>query len=148
MRGERGMNDPMENDKAEIQELINRYTDGCNRRDWSQVMATFAEDGVWAVQGNEIRGHATIQAAMGGFLDQMAYFVQTASASVIAIEADRATASTTIRESGKFADRHEALEVLGHYADDLVRTDAGWRFARRKFTSYGAHRWMVLPGIG
>ena len=135
-------------DLEAIQQLINRYTDGCNRQDWSQVMATFAEDGVWEVQGKSIVGHANIQPAMVGFLTQMDYFTQSASASVIAVDCDRATARTTIRECGKFAGRDEALEVLGFYQDEIVRTPASWQFARRKFTSFGAHRFAVVPGLG
>jgi ketosteroid isomerase-like protein len=135
-------------DLEAIQQLINRYTDGCNRQDWPQVMATFAEDGVWEVQGNAIRGHAAIQPAMAGFLTQMDYFTQSASAPVIVVEGDRATARTTIRECGKFADRDEALEVLGFYADEIERTAAGWVFTRRKFTSFGLHRFALLSGPG
>jgi ketosteroid isomerase-like protein len=133
-------------DLEAIQQLINRYTDGCNRQDWPQVLATFAEDGVWAVQGNEVRGHAAIQPAMAGFLTQMDYFTQSASASVITIEGDRASARTTIRECGKFAGRDEALEVLGFYTDEIVRGATGWVFARRTFTSFGLHRFALLPG--
>lgn len=133
-------------DEAAIQQVINRYTDGCNRHDWLQVMATFAADGVWEVRGNAIRGHANIQPAMAAFLTQMDYFTQTASPAVIAVAGDTATARTTIRECGKFKGRDEALEVLGFYADDLVRTDEGWKFARRKFTSFGLHRFALLPG--
>ncbi|MBW8755245.1 MAG: nuclear transport factor 2 family protein [Sphingomonadales bacterium] len=135
-------------DLEAIQQLIHRYTDGCNRQDWPQVMATFAEDGVWEAMGTPIRGHAAIQGAMSGFLTQMAYFVQSASAPVIAVDGDKATARTTIRECGKFADRDEALEVLGWYADELVRTASGWQFARRQFNSFGAHRFAVVPGLG
>ncbi len=133
-------------DEQAIQQVINRYTDGCNRQDWPQVMATFAGDGIWEVQGNAIRGHANIQAAMAGFLTQMAYFTQIASASVIEVAGDRATARTAIRECGKFADRDEALEVLGYYADELVRAAGGWVFARRVFNSFGLHRFALLSG--
>jgi uncharacterized protein (TIGR02246 family) len=133
-------------DQEAIQQLINRYTDGCNRQDWPQVMATFTDDGVWEAAGNELRGHANIQPAMAGFLAQMDYFTQSASASVIEVAGDGATARTTIRECGKFAGRDEALEVLGYYADHIVRTPAGWQFARRKFTSFGLHRFPLLPG--
>lgn len=132
--------------EAAIQQLINRYTDGCNGQDWRQVMATFGEDGVWEVQGNAIQGHANIQPSMSGFLTQMDYFTQSASASVIDVEGDQATARTTIRECGKFAGRDEALEVLGWYADRLVRRADGWKFARRTFTSFGLHRFALLPG--
>ncbi len=133
-------------DLEAIQQLIHRYTDGCNRQDWPQVLATFAGDGVWEAAGSELTGHATIQAAMAGFLAMMDYFTQVASAPVITVDGDRATARTTIREAGKFAGRDEGLEILGYYADDLVRTAAGWQFARRKFNSFGMHRFALLPG--
>ena len=133
-------------DEHAIQQLIHRYTDGCNRQDWPQVMATFAEDGIWEAGGHSVQGHAAIQPAMAGFLTQMAYFIQSASASVIAVEGDRASVRTTIRECGKFADRDEAVEVLGYYADEIVRTAAGWQFARRKFSVFGMHRFALLPG--
>ena len=133
-------------DLEAIQQLIHRYTDGCNRQDWPQVLATFAEDGIWEAAGAELTGHATIQAAMAGFLAGMDYFTQVASAPVITVDGDRATARTTIREAGKFGGRDEGLEILGYYADDLTRTAAGWRFARRKFNTFGMHRFPLLPG--
>jgi ketosteroid isomerase-like protein len=135
-------------DLEAIQQVINRYTDGCNRQDWPQVMATFAEDGIWEAAGSALTGHATIQAAMAGFLTTVDYFIQSASASVITVAGDRATARTMIRECGKFKGRDEALEILGFYADELVRTSAGWQFAHRKFTTFGAHRFAIFPGMG
>lgn len=134
------------NDEWAILQLINRYTDGANRQDWAQVMATFTADGVWEAAGNAIQGPAAIEPAMAGFVAQMDYFTQSSSASVIEIAGDRATARTTIRECGKFAGRDEALEVLGFYTDDLVKTAQGWKFARRSFTSFGLHRFALLPG--
>lgn len=135
-------------EETAIQQVLNRYTDGCNRRDWDQVMATFTPDGLWEVpsQGARHEGHAAIRAAMSGFVQMMAYFVQTNSAAVIEVSGDQATARVTIRECGKFADRDEALEVLGYYEDDLVRTEEGWKFARRRFRSLGLHRFALLPG--
>lgn len=133
-------------DEAAILTLLHLYTDGCNRQDWPQVMATFAEDGVWAAAGAEHRGHAAIQAAMAGFLTMMDYFTQTSSAPIVSVSGDTAAARITIRECGKFKGKDEALEVLGHYTDDLVRTVDGWKFARRTFTSHGLHRFALLQG--
>lgn len=133
-------------DQVAIQQLLNRYTDGCNRQDWDQVLGTFTEDGVWEAAGNELQGHAVIQAAMAAFLTQMDYFVQTNSPAVITVDGDTAMARGTIRECGKFAGRDEALEVLGYYEDRIVRTAAGWKFARRTFMSKGLHRFSLLPG--
>ncbi len=134
------------NDEYSILALIHRYTDGCNRQDWPQVLATFAEDGIWDAAGKEHQGHAHIQSAMAGFLTLMDYFVQIASAPVIEIDGDRATARTTIRECGKFAGRDEALEVLGRYDDELTRSATGWLFARRRFNLYGMHRFALIAG--
>lgn len=133
-------------DEAAIHALLNLYTDGCNRQDWPQVMATFAEDGVWAAAGAEHQGHAAIQAAMAGFLTMMDYFTQTSAAPIVAVSGDTATARITIRECGKFKGKDEALEVLGYYSDDLLRTADGWKFARRTFTSHGLHRFPLLQG--
>jgi ketosteroid isomerase-like protein len=133
-------------DQATIQQVINRYTDGCNRQDWAQVLGTFTEDGVWEAAGSAHTGHATIQAVMAGFLATMDYFVQTASASVITVEGDTAAARTTIRESGKFGGRDEGLEILGYYEDRIVRTAAGWQFAHRTFNLFGMHRFPLVAG--
>jgi len=131
-----------------IQQLMNRYTEGACRRDWPQVLGTFAPTGVWSVpaRGIELTGHEAIRPAMSGFVDQMDYFVQMNSAAVIEVDGDSATAKSVIRECGKFTGRDEALEVLGHYTDDLVRTPEGWKFARRTFTSFGLHRFALLAG--
>jgi ketosteroid isomerase-like protein len=133
-------------EQAAIQQVLNRYTDGCNRQDWPQVMATFTEDGIWEAMGTPMQGHAVIQAAMAGFLAQIDYFVQSNAPAVIEVDGDRATARSTIRECGKFAGRDEALEVLGWYEDELVRGPAGWQFARRRFNTLGMHRFALLPG--
>lgn len=134
------------NDFEAVQQVINRYTDGCNRQDWEKVLATFTEDGVWEAGGSAFTGRAAIGAAMPEFIKQMDYFVQTTSASVISVSGGTANATTTIREGGKFAGRDEGLEILGRYNDRIVRTVEGWQFAHRKFTVYGMHRFPLLPG--
>ena len=129
-----------------IQQLINRYTDGCNRQDWPQVMACFTDDGEWVANGLTFAGAAQMQPAMAGFLVPFAYFVQVNTPAVITVSGVTATARSTIREFGKFADRDEGLEVLGRYDDDIVHTPDGWKFARRTFHAYGLHRMPLSPG--
>lgn len=134
-------------DEIAIQQTLNRYTDGASRADWEQVMATFLPDGIWEVPatGMSLQGHAAIQAGMAAFVTQMAYYVQINAPAVITIEGERATARSMIRECGKYADRDEALEVQGYYSDELVRTAAGWKFARRRFTGLGLHSFALRP---
>jgi ketosteroid isomerase-like protein len=134
-------------DQIAIQQLLNKYTDGCSRADWDQVMATFLPDGIWEVPVLDARfeGHAAIRAAMAGFAGQMAYFVQLNSPATITVEGDKATATSVVRECGKYADRDLAMEVLGTYDDELVRTADGWKFVRRIFRSLGVHHFALQP---
>ena len=133
-------------DELAVQRTLNTYTQGCSQADWDTVMSTFLPDGVWEVRGvGEFQGYAAIQAVMSAFVGQMAYFVQINSPALIAINGDKATARSIIRECGKYADRDEALEVLGFYTDALVRTLGGWKFARRTFKSAGMHACPLLP---
>jgi hypothetical protein len=84
---------------------------------------------------------------MSGFVAMMDYFVQMNTPATIEVTGDKAAAHSVIRECGKFAGRDEALEVLGFYADELVRTAEGsWKFARRTFTSAGLHRFTLMSG--
>ena len=134
-------------DEIAIQQTLNRYTEGACRRDWEQVMSTFTPDGTWEIPGLGARydDHAVIRNVMASFVGQMAYFVQINSPAVISVTGDKATAHSIIRECGKFADRDEALEILGRYKDELIRTADGWKFTRRVFYAFGQHRFPLLP---
>ncbi len=134
-------------DLIAIQQTLNRYSEGASRADWTQVLSTFTVDATWEIAGSGARyqHHAVIRKAMAAFVGQMAYFVQINSPAVIAVEGNTAVASSLIRECGKFADRDEALEVFGRYADELVRTAQGWKFTRRVFHALGHHRFTLLP---
>jgi ketosteroid isomerase-like protein len=134
-------------DEVAIQQTINTYTVAASRADWPQLLSTFTADGIWEVpaRGMRLQGQAAIQPAMAGFVAQMAYFVQVNAPAVIKVDGETATARSVIRECGKFADRDEALEVLGIYEDELVRTAQGWKFARRVFRSAGLHTFPLSP---
>jgi hypothetical protein len=134
-------------DEIAIQQTLNRYSDGASRADWEQVLSTFTPDATWEIAdvGARYQDHAAIQNVMAAFVAQMAYFVQINSPAIIQVDGNRAVASSVIRECGKFADREEALEVLGRYSDELIRTAEGWKFTRRVFSSLGQHRFKLLP---
>jgi hypothetical protein len=61
------------------------------------------------------------------------------------IKGDTATARSVIRECGKYAGRNEGLEVLGFYADKLLRTPDGWKFIHRVFELRGMHNFPLSP---
>lgn len=136
-------------DQLEIQQLHNRYTDGCSRADWNQVMATFTLDGIWEIHphGAVYQGHAQLLQAMSGFVTRFDYFVQINSPAVIAVDENTATSRCVIRECGKLVGLDRVVDVVGFYSDKLIRTADGWKFTRRSFTSAGVHFLALQPPV-
>jgi SnoaL-like domain len=132
-------------DELGIQQTLNRYTEAASRRDWRDVGATFTADGLWEVLGTKFQGRAAIMEALANFTATMDYMVQMNAPGVIVVNGDTATVRSVIRECGKFAGKDEALEVLGFYADKLIRTSDGWRFTHRVFEVRGMHHFPLLP---
>ena len=140
------------NDVQQIQQVISLYSEGCSLGDWDQVVACFLPDGTWEVpaRGMAIRGHGALRAAMAGFVAGFDYFTQINAPAIISVTDGTATARSLIRESGRYRDSDQALEVTGIYEDRLVRTAEGWKFTCRTFTGIGSHGFSVsapkLPG--
>lgn len=140
------------NDREDIQDVLSRYSQGCSCGDWDAVICTFASTGVWEVPAQGIRheGHEAIRAAMSGFVASFSWYSQINSPALISLKGERATARSMIRECGRAKDRGEALEVVGFYDDELIRTPRGWKFLARRFTGIGLHGIPVtaphLPG--
>jgi ketosteroid isomerase-like protein len=130
-----------------IQQTISRYAEGASRADWGQVLSTYTPDGVWEIAsfGAKFEGHEAIRAALRQFSDPMDYIVQINGPGLIDITGGTATARSVIRECGKYAGRNEGLEVLGFYADNLIRTTDGWKFTRRVFELRGMHNFPLSP---
>jgi uncharacterized protein (TIGR02246 family) len=134
-------------DAAQIQQLINAYHEAGSVGDYERMIATFAPDGIWEFteSGRQFVGMAAIRDAVAAFTGPLEYVAQINAPAVIAVDGDTATARSSIRESGKFADRDEGVEAYGVYHDTLVRTAQGWRFARRAFALRWMHRVAILP---
>ena len=134
-------------DETAIQRTLNQYSVYASRADWDRVLATYLPDGVWAIPGLGARfeGQAAIREGLLRFAGPMDYILQSNSPALIEIDGDKATAHGVIRECGKFTGRDEALEVLGLYADRLVRTADGWKFAERVFEIRGMHGFPLSP---
>lgn len=134
-------------DDFSIQQTISRYAEGASRGDWVQVLSTYMPNGVWEITsfGAKFEGHKAIQEALLQFSDPMDYIVQINGPALTQIEGDTATARSVIRECGKYAGRNEGLEVLGFYADKLLRTPDGWKFTDRVFELRGMHNFPLSP---
>jgi ketosteroid isomerase-like protein len=134
-------------DEFSIQQTINRYAEGASRADWAQVMSTFAPQGIWEIAslGAKFEGHKAIEEGLRQFSGPMDYILQINGPALIQVNGDTAAARSIIRECGKYAGRNEGLEVLGFYADKLVRTADGWKFAHRIFEVRGMHNFPLSP---
>lgn len=130
-----------------IQQVLNTYSFHASMGELEAMVDTFADDGVWEIPGigAKFEGKAQILAGAGAIVGAIEYIVQLNSPAVIEVNGDRASAKTIIRECGKYAGKQVCLEILGAYTDELVRTPAGWRFARRLFAVRGMHDFAIAP---
>ena len=122
-------------DRFAIGELIDRWSDGTNERDWAGLEATFTEDGIWDVGAPfEFRaeGNKNIVALLREKMSPSQYVVQTAHAKVVWLHGNTAKARSTIHEVCRFNDG-TGLEMTGTYYDDLVKNEKGWRFKIRTY---------------
>jgi ketosteroid isomerase-like protein len=134
-------------DGLSIQQTLNRWSEGASRSDWDQVAATLMPDAVWEAPavGMKCEGVAAVLTNLQAVVAPMSYSVQVNAPGVITVHGDRAVARSVIRESGKYADRDEALEILGFYCDALVRTAEGWKFSHRSFEVVAMRNFALLP---
>jgi len=122
-------------DRFVIRELIDRWSDAVNERDWAQLATCFTADGVWDVgppYNLRLEGNKTIMETVPGLIEGQLFVIQTPHAVVIKLNGDTATARVTMQEMMRAADG-SGMQMWGTYYDDLVRTAAGWRFTLRRF---------------
>lgn len=138
------------NEEFLVQGTLNRYSEAASRADWDEVLSTYLPDGVWEIPvfNTKFEGRNGIREGLMRFAGPMDYIVQLNSPALITVDGENAAARSVIRECGKYTGRDEALEVLGFYADTLVRMPEGWKFARRIFELRGMHNFPLLPAAG
>jgi hypothetical protein len=92
-------------DHLAIRDLLDRYTDAINERDWTTLDSLLTEHGVWAHSGNDdvhhvFEGRGTVTAGIRGFVESTHLVIQMNYAKVIHVDGDRATARSTIHDPG------------------------------------------------
>jgi ketosteroid isomerase-like protein len=134
-------------DEYAIQRTISSYALLTGRGDWDPVLALYTPEGAWEIPHLNLCfvGREALRGALAGLSDDLEYVLQHNSPAVIDVAGDEAQARSAIREAGKRKGADEAFEFFGIYADTLVRTPAGWKFARRVFEGIGTQYWPLLP---
>jgi len=123
-----------------VVDLLNRYTDTINQRDWTELRELFVEDSVWdvagAAKGSLVMRFEGIEKLIDGIAAAVCsteLCVQTNHAPVIAVNNKRATARSTIQEIVRAKGGGGSM-ILGVYSDDIVLcADGEWRFKERRF---------------
>src|SRR3954454_5461341 len=121
-----------------IHDLLNRYTNAVNRRDWEALQAVFAADGIWDCGGPAMgeqafmfHGAAGCATGIAGLLARAECCVQSNHAVVIEVSGREARATSTINEYVIVQDAEKATSIWGTYYDDIrLDADGEWRFVK------------------
>ncbi len=148
-------------DRAEIENLSNRYMIAVDAGDIDTVMTTWADDGVleW-VNGTE-HGKAAIRKAMSNFGGARKVDIPEGATSrqrthhqiinhVIDVNGDTAkTIAYWFAMTNNTPQKDVQLLYFGHYEDELVRVKGKWLFKRRHvFNESQPNRALFYPGLG
>lgn len=127
----------------DITDVLLRYATGIDRRDWELFRTCFTADVVADYEGIATwRGVDEITAFMAEVHAGMGHTLHSLSNMAIDVRGDTATARTYVDNTNMMPDGRSGTHAIGYYDDELVRTDDGWRIARRHFV--GVH----LEAIG
>jgi hypothetical protein len=122
-------------DRIEIQDLLARYTDAIDRRDWDALDRIFTSDA--RIDYSAVGGASGNLKEIKEFLDRsfklFASSQHLVGSSVVDISGDEATARTICHNPMVFkgGDDPQLLVCGIWYRDRLVRTPEGWRIAER-----------------
>ena len=121
-------------DEHDIAKVLVAYAASIDGRDWDRFRTCFTADveavydgvGTWhdveAIAAFMVEAHV----GMGPTLHRLSNLD-------IAVDGDRASARSYVDAVVLAPDGELGIQTLGTYDDDLIRTDDGWRIARRHF---------------
>ena len=123
-------------DRQDISDLLVRYATGIDQRDWALFRTVFTDDceldygeiGIWRGIDAVAEFMEQSHAAAGPTMHRM-------SNQVIIVDGDKAEARTYVDALILVGDNTSGVNAIGFYDDEIVRTNGGWRIARRRFTS-------------
>jgi hypothetical protein len=148
-------------DRAEIENLSNRYMIAVDAGDIETVMGTWADDGVLEWVGGVENGKAAIRKAMSNFGGARPVSIPEGATSrprtrhqiinhVIDVNGNTAkTIAYWFAFTNNTPQKDVQLLYFGHYEDDLVKQNGHWLFKRRRvFNESESNRALFYPGLG
>jgi len=148
-------------DRAEIENLSNRYMVAVDAGDIETVMGTWADDGVLEWVGGVENGKAAIRKAMSNFGGARPVNIPEGATSrprtrhqiinhVIDVSGNTAKTIAYWFAFTNNTPQHDVqLLYFGHYEDDLVKQNGHWLFKRRHvYNESESNRALFYPGLG
>jgi hypothetical protein len=130
-------------ERALIEDLQARYLFALDFKDHDLYVTTFTEDGILDVGNGEIVGRDAIKAAVANMPGGRHHIANV----VLRIDGDRATGRSSWFHTGnENPEGQMTIGGFGHYADDLVKVDGEWLFAKRRIYNEGNQAWAAPPG--
>ena len=147
-------------DRAEIENLSNRYMVAVDAGDIETVMATWADDGVLDWVGGVEHGKAAIRKAMSNFGGARAVTIPESATSrprthhqiinhVIDVNGNTAkTIAYWFAMTNNTPQKDVQLLYFGHYEDELAKVNGKWLFKKRKvYNESQPNRAVFYPGL-
>ena len=138
-------------ERLHIEQVLVRYAEACDRRDWGVFEEVFHED-VIAHYGTDYHLHgrtqvvAMIRSLLGG-CGPTQHLLGNFRITVHGRQADSRCYVRAVH-AGRDANAGKLFEVWGEYADHLVLDALGWRILRRSMQIFHATgtREVLVPG--
>lgn len=121
-------------DRAEIVELLGRYANALDDRDWKRLALCFTQDAVGDYGGiGHYEGFAAIEALCRATLEPLDASQHLVGSIEIELSGDtaRARCAFQAQHTRHGCEGGDHYTLGGSYRDDLVRTPEGWRIRRR-----------------
>ena len=123
-------------DIQDISDVLVRYATGIDRRDWPLFRTVFTDDcqldygeiGTW-------QGVDAVTDFMVAAHEMAGHTMHRITNQAVAVDGDTATARAYVDALIMAQDNKSGVNAAGYYDDEFVRTDEGWRLARRRFTA-------------
>jgi len=148
-------------DRAEIENLSNRYMIAVDAGDMDTVMTAWADDGVLIWANGVEKGKVAIRKAMSGFSATRAASIPEGATQwprsrhfilnhVIDVSGNTAkTIAYWFEITNNTPQKDVQLVYFGHYEDQLARIHGHWLFTSRKvFNESMPNRALFYPGLG
>jgi ketosteroid isomerase-like protein len=126
-------------DEREITRLSYRYATALDNRDWALLRSCFRPDAVAEYEGlDRCEGYEAIEQLCRGALARLTRSQHLIGNVHPVVDGDAATSECYLQAQHVQAGTPggDTFIVAGRYSDELVRTDDGWRIARRRLETW------------